>query len=215
MSSLRSEFSKLKKIGSLQSILQAACDLIEPEMLWVRSKNANRKLEAIVEAMDENIENKWLFLLENYHNSLGIKGFSHNCISSLRTASFYSTGTYAQPCTKTIFGEDFWGMATKLAFENWKCPTFYIPDLPKLPYKISKNPMIGFLGCKNLLYSSDLQWNSTTITTLISRSLLWLRLVWDHFFLFSYSWLLDFRWIIDKFPLFGYFQSVLTHTTDL
>ena len=58
MSSLRSELSKLKKIGSLQSILQAACDLIEPEMLWVKSKNAKRRLEAIVEAMDENIENK-------------------------------------------------------------------------------------------------------------------------------------------------------------
>ena len=58
MSSLRSEFSKLKKFGSLQSILQAACDLIEPEMLWVKSENAKRRLEAIVEAMDENIENK-------------------------------------------------------------------------------------------------------------------------------------------------------------
>ena len=68
-------------------------------MLWAGSKNAKRRLEAIVEAMDENIENKWLFLLENYHNSLGLKGFSHNCTSSLRTASFYSTGTYAQPCT--------------------------------------------------------------------------------------------------------------------
>ena len=99
MSSLRSEFSKLKKFGSLQSILQAACDLIEPEMLWVKSKNAKRRLEAIVETMDENIENKWLFLLENYLNSLGLKGFSHKCTSSLRTASFYSTGTYAQPCT--------------------------------------------------------------------------------------------------------------------
>ena len=41
----------------LQSILQAACDLIEPEMLWVKSENAKRKIEAIVEAMDENIEN--------------------------------------------------------------------------------------------------------------------------------------------------------------
>ena len=58
MRSLRSEFSKLKKFGSLQSILQAACDLIEPEMLWVRSKNAKRRLKAIVEAMDENIEHK-------------------------------------------------------------------------------------------------------------------------------------------------------------
>ena len=58
MSSSRSEFSKLKKFGSLQSILQAACDLIEPEMLWVKSKNAKRRLEAIVETMDENIENK-------------------------------------------------------------------------------------------------------------------------------------------------------------
>ena len=87
MSSLRSEFSKLKKFGSLQSILQAACDLIEPEMLWVKSKNAKRRLEAIVEAMDENIENKWMFLLENYYNSLGIKGFSHNCTNSFRTAS--------------------------------------------------------------------------------------------------------------------------------
>ena len=58
MSSLRSEFSKLKKLGSLQSSLLAACDLIEPEMLWERSKNAKRRLEAIVEAMDENVENK-------------------------------------------------------------------------------------------------------------------------------------------------------------
>ena len=57
-SSLRSKFSKLKKLGRLQSILQAACDLIKPEMLWARSKNAKRRLEAIVEAMDENIENK-------------------------------------------------------------------------------------------------------------------------------------------------------------
>ena len=58
MSSLRSEFIRLRKFGSLQSILQAACDLIEPEMLWVKSENAKRRLEAIVEAMDENIENK-------------------------------------------------------------------------------------------------------------------------------------------------------------
>ena len=72
MCNLRSEFSKLKKFGSLQSILQAACDLIEPEMLWVKRENAKRRLEAIVEAMYENIENKWLFLLENYYNSLGI-----------------------------------------------------------------------------------------------------------------------------------------------
>ena len=93
MSSSRSEFSKLKKLGSLQSSLWAACDLIEPEMLWARSKNAKRRLEAIVEAMDENIENKWFFLLENYYNSLGIKGFSHNCTNSLRT-----TVTYAKPC---------------------------------------------------------------------------------------------------------------------
>ena len=98
MSSLRSEFSKLRKFGSLQSILQAACDLIELEILWVNSKNAKRRLKAIVEAMDENIENKSLFLLENYHNSLGLKEFSHNCTSSLRTASVYSTGTYAQFC---------------------------------------------------------------------------------------------------------------------
>ena len=58
MSSLRSEFTELKKLGSLQSSLRAACDLIEPEMLWAGSKNAKRRLEAIVEAMDENIENK-------------------------------------------------------------------------------------------------------------------------------------------------------------
>ena len=58
VSSKRSDFPKLKKFGSLQSILQAACNLIEPEMLWVKSENAKRRLEAIVEAMDENIENK-------------------------------------------------------------------------------------------------------------------------------------------------------------
>ena len=56
MSSLRSELSKFKKLDSLQSILSAACDLIESEMLWAGSKNAKRRLEAIVEAMDENIE---------------------------------------------------------------------------------------------------------------------------------------------------------------
>ena len=67
-------------------------------MLWARSKNAKRRLEAIVEAMGENIENKYFFLLENYYNSLGIKGFRHNCTDSLRTASVCSTGTYAQPC---------------------------------------------------------------------------------------------------------------------
>ena len=104
MSSLRSEFSKLKKLGSLQSILHAACYLIKPEMLLVRSKNAKRRLKAIVEAMDENIEHKWLFLLENYHNSLGIKGFSHNCTNSLRTASVHSTGTYAPPCRLHTWG---------------------------------------------------------------------------------------------------------------
>ena len=67
-------------------------------MLWARSKNAKRRLEAIVETMYENIENKLFFLLENYNNSLGIKGFSHNYTNSLRTASVYSTGTYAPPC---------------------------------------------------------------------------------------------------------------------
>ena len=29
-------------------------------MLWVQSKNAKRRLEAIVEAMDENIEKKMI-----------------------------------------------------------------------------------------------------------------------------------------------------------
>ena len=48
--------------------------------------------------MYENIENKWLFLLENYYNSLGIKGFIHNYTNSLRTASVYSTKPYAKPC---------------------------------------------------------------------------------------------------------------------
>jgi len=48
----------LKKLGSLQSSLRAACDLIEPEMLWARSKNAKKRFEAIVEAMDASIENK-------------------------------------------------------------------------------------------------------------------------------------------------------------
>ena len=67
-------------------------------MLWSSSKYAERRLEAPVEAMDENIEDKWFFLLENYHSSLGFKGFSHNYNNSLKTASFYSTGTYAQPC---------------------------------------------------------------------------------------------------------------------
>ena len=115
MSSLRSEFSKLKKLGSLQSSLWAACDLIEPEMLWARSKNAKRRLEAIVEAMDENIENKWLFLLENYYNSLGIKGFSHNCTNSLRTASVYSTGTYAPPCRSKLQALKVGGLKKKSA----------------------------------------------------------------------------------------------------
>ena len=67
-------------------------------MLWASSKYGKRRLEAAVEAMDENIENKLFFLLENYHSSLGFKGFSHNYNNSLKTASFYSTGTYAQPC---------------------------------------------------------------------------------------------------------------------
>ena len=67
-------------------------------MLWSSSKYAERRLEAPVEAMDENIEDKLFFLLENYHSSLGFKGFSHNYNNSLKTATFHSTGTYAQPC---------------------------------------------------------------------------------------------------------------------
>ena len=67
-------------------------------MLWTSNKYAERSLEAAVEAMDENIEDKWFFLLENYHNLLGFKGFGHKYNNSLKTASFNSTGTYAQPC---------------------------------------------------------------------------------------------------------------------
>ena len=62
MSSKRSDFPKLKKFGSLQFSLQVVCDLIGPEMQWASSKNAKRRLEAIVEAMGENIENKRFFL---------------------------------------------------------------------------------------------------------------------------------------------------------
>ena len=39
------------------------------------------------------------FLLENCYKSLEVKGFSHDCNSSLRIASFCSTGTYGSPCT--------------------------------------------------------------------------------------------------------------------
>ena len=39
-----------------------------------------------------------VFVLENYYRSLKVKGFSHDCNSSLRIASFCSTGTYGSPC---------------------------------------------------------------------------------------------------------------------
>ena len=67
-------------------------------MLWTSSKYAESWLEATVEGMDENIEDKWFFLLENYYNSLVFKGFSYNYNKSLKTASVYSNGIYAQPC---------------------------------------------------------------------------------------------------------------------
>ena len=51
-------------------------------MLWTSSKYAERRLEAAVEAMDKNIEDKSFFLLENYYNSLVFKGFSRNYIKS-------------------------------------------------------------------------------------------------------------------------------------
>ena len=48
----------MKKLDSLQFNLQAGFDPIELEMLRTSSKYAERRLEAAVEAMDENIEDK-------------------------------------------------------------------------------------------------------------------------------------------------------------
>ena len=48
----------MKKIDSLQFNLQAVFYLIQLEMLWTSSKYAERRLEAAVEAMDENVEDK-------------------------------------------------------------------------------------------------------------------------------------------------------------
>ena len=58
MSSLRSGIPKLKKLDSLQFNLQVEFDLNWLEMLWTSSKYAKRTLEAAVEAIDENIEDK-------------------------------------------------------------------------------------------------------------------------------------------------------------
>ena len=97
-----SVFPNLKSLDSPKFSLLAACDLIGSEMLWASSQIIKERLEAMVEAMANFIGNKWLFLLENYYESLEVKGFSHDCNSSLRIASFCSTGTYGSPCTQKV-----------------------------------------------------------------------------------------------------------------
>ena len=52
--------------------------------------------------MDDNTEDKWFFLLENYYKSSGFKGFCQNYDNSPKTASFYSPGKYAQPCIQCL-----------------------------------------------------------------------------------------------------------------
>ena len=61
MNSIRSGIPELKKLDSLQFNLQTGFHLIQLEMLWTISKYAERRLEAVVEAMDENIEGKGFF----------------------------------------------------------------------------------------------------------------------------------------------------------
>ena len=62
-------------------------------LLWVYGKNAKRRFEAVVEVKGENIEVKYLFLSTNNYNSL------RKDLVITATASVYSTGTSALPCT--------------------------------------------------------------------------------------------------------------------
>ena len=48
----------MKKLDSLHFNLQAGFDFLQLEMLWTSSKYAEMRLEAAVEAMDENVEDK-------------------------------------------------------------------------------------------------------------------------------------------------------------
>ena len=93
-----SGFPNLKSLDSPKFSLLAACDLFGSEMVWASSQIIKGRLEAVVKATIDHIVNKWTFLLENHYKSLEVKGFSHDCNSSLRIASFCSTGTYGSPC---------------------------------------------------------------------------------------------------------------------
>ena len=93
-----SVFSNLKSLDSPKFSLLAACDLFGSEMVWASSQIIKGRLEAVVEATVDHIVNKWTFLLENHYKSLEVKGFSHDCNSSLRITSFCSIGTYGSPC---------------------------------------------------------------------------------------------------------------------
>ena len=69
------------------------------ELLWASSQIIKGRLEAMAEATADYIGKKWVFLLENFYKSLEVKGLNHDYNSSLKIASFCSTGTYGSPCT--------------------------------------------------------------------------------------------------------------------